>query len=157
MAFLGPEGFDANQYDPMRTYEAVPAGRYLATIVSSEMKPTKAGDGEYLELKFQIIEGEYRGRPLFSRLNLRNRSQQAVGIAKAELSSVCRAAGVMTPRDSAELHDVPMLLEVRCRKREDTGDMANEIRGYFPREAAPETTPARARADPRDKPPWESV
>ena len=30
---------------------------YLAAIVASEMKPTKAGTGSYLELTFQVLEG----------------------------------------------------------------------------------------------------
>jgi len=36
------------------------------------MKPTKTGSGTYLELTFQVIEGQYKNRLLWSRLNLSN-------------------------------------------------------------------------------------
>ena len=55
-------GFDANLVEPTKALEPIPAGKYQAVIIESEMKPTKAGTGQYLELKFQILEGEYKGR-----------------------------------------------------------------------------------------------
>lgn len=35
--------FDANTVEPTTEFEAIPAGKYMAAIVASEMKPTKAG------------------------------------------------------------------------------------------------------------------
>ena len=54
-------GFDANQVEPSADFEPIPAGKYLATIVESEMKPTKSGTGNYLQLTFEILEGPTRG------------------------------------------------------------------------------------------------
>ena len=129
-------GFNANDVEPSTPFDPVPAGKYLAIIAASEMKPTKSGNGSYLELQFQVIEGEYKGRLLWSRLNLDNPNQQAVKIARGELSAVCRAVGVMQPKDSVELHNLPVLVTVKCKKREDTGEMTNEIKGYAKKEAA---------------------
>jgi hypothetical protein len=61
--------FNANQVEPSSNLEAIPAGKYLAVITESELKPTKSGSGSYLQLTFQILEGEYKGRFLWSRLN----------------------------------------------------------------------------------------
>ncbi|MDW8243018.1 MAG: hypothetical protein RMJ88_07375 [Thermogemmata sp.] len=36
------------------------------------MKPSKPGTGSYLQLAFQIIEGPYKNRFLWTRLNLEN-------------------------------------------------------------------------------------
>ncbi len=127
--------FDANTVDPSVDFEAIPSGKYLAMITDSEMKPTKAGTGKFLQLTFQILEGEHKGRNLWSRLNLENPSTQAVQIAKGELSAICRAIGVMTPKDSMDLHNLPLTGAVKCRKREDTGDITNEIKGYNKKEA----------------------
>ena len=143
-------GFDANQVEPAVGFEAIPAGKYVAMIVESEMKPTKAGDGAFLELVFQIVEGEFKGRKLWSRLNLENANPLAVQIARAELSAICRAVGVMAPNDSVELHDLPLLITVKCRKREDTGDIVNEVKGYAKKEAA-QGQPQQAAAS---VPPW---
>ena len=96
-------GFNANQVEPTTEFEAIPAGKYLAMITESEMKPTKSGAGSYLQLTFQILEGPYKGRFLWSRLNLNNANGTAVQIARSELSAICRAVGVMTPSDSVEL------------------------------------------------------
>lgn len=130
------KGFDANQVDPQTALEPIPAGKYLAMITDSEMKETKTGDGRYLQLSFQILDGQYKGRFVWARLNLENANQTAMQIARAELSAICRAVGVMTPRDSAELHNLPLVITVKQRKRKDTGELQNEIRGYAKKEAA---------------------
>jgi hypothetical protein len=128
-------GFDANTVEPATSFEAIPAGKYLAMITASEMKPNKAGTGRFLELCFTIIEGEYKNRQLWGRLNLENPNQLAMKIAQAELSAICRAVGIMTPNDSVELHNLPLVITVRCKKRKDTDEIANEIGGYAKREA----------------------
>jgi len=129
-------GFDANTVEPAAGFEPLPAAKYLAAITESEMKPTKGGTGKYLELTFQIVEGQYKGRLVWARLNLENPSAVAVKIAKGELSAICRAVGVMTPKDSAELHNLPLQITVGCRKRADTGELTNEVKGYAKKEAA---------------------
>jgi hypothetical protein len=129
-------GFDANQVEPRAAVDPVPAGKYLAMITASEMKPNKAATGHFLELTFTILEGEYKSRQLWARLNLVNPNELAMKIAQAELSALCRAVGVMTPRDSVELHNLPLVIRVRCKKRKDTDEIANEIKGFEKREAA---------------------
>src|SRR5262245_52807200 len=128
-------GFDANQVEPSSDFEPIPAGKYLAVITESEMKPNKAGTGHYLQLTFQVIDGPYKGRNLWARLNLDNPNAQAVQIARAELSAICRAVGVLAPNDSVELHNLPLVIHVKCKKREDTGELGNEIKGYAKKEA----------------------
>ena len=143
-------GFDAAQVEPSKSFDPIPAGKYLAMIVESSMEPTKANDGYFLKLVFQIIEGELKGRQIWARLNLNNQNELAVKIANAELSAVCRAVGVMTPQDSEQLHGLPLVIKVRCKKRKDTGEIANEISGYEKREAA-SGKPQQAQSQ---TPPW---
>ena len=130
------QGFNAQDVDPATTFEPIPAGKYIAAIIASEMKPTKSGAGNYLELTFQVLEGEYKGRILWARLNLDNPNPTTIKIARAELSAVCRAVGVMTPRDSQDLHNLPLQISVRLKRRDDTGEMTNEVKGYAKKEAA---------------------
>jgi len=144
--------FDANQVEPTTPFDPVPAGKYLAVITESQMKPTKARTGEFLELTLQIIDGQYQGRKLWARLNLNNPNETAVKIARAELSAICRAVGVLQPKDSVELHNLPMVITVKSKKRTDTGDLTNEIKGFAKREAA-QGVPQQAA--PNDTtPPW---
>jgi hypothetical protein len=130
------QGFNANDVEPSMDFEPIPAGKYLAVITESEVKPNKAGTGSYLQFTFQIIEGQYKGRFLWSRLNLDNPNETAVKIARAELSAICRAVGVMAPKDSLELHDLPLVISVKCKKRADTAELTNEIKGYAKKESA---------------------
>lgn len=138
-------GFDANKVDPNVGFEPIPAGDYKLAIKESEDKETKNKNGSYLSLKIEVIEGEHKGRLLFENLNLNNPSNQAVEIAKGTLSAICRAVGVMTPNDSAELHGKPFVGTVALEKRKDTGEMQNRIKKYTSLSEA-EVAPASAAA-----------
>ncbi|MEF8788275.1 MAG: DUF669 domain-containing protein [Planctomycetota bacterium] len=142
-------GFDAREVEPMDSFEPLPAGTYLAVITASEMKPTKSGTGKYLELAFQVLEGEYKGRKVWARLNLENPSSVAVRMARSELSDICKAVGVITPNDSEELHDLPLEIEVAVKRRSDTGKMTNEIKGYSKKSSPGQTPQAEG-----NTPPW---
>lgn len=142
--------FDASQVEPSVALQPIPAGPYIAIITESESKATKAGDGRYLQLTFQIIEGEHKGRLVWARLNLENKNQTAVEIARAELSAICRAVGVMKPNDSAALHNIPLEITVGLKRRDDTGELGNVIKGYARRESSPRP----ATAIPGSTAPW---
>src|SRR5690606_11345884 len=116
-----------------------------------EVKPNKLGTGSYLQLTFQIIDGEYKNRFIWARLNLDNPNATAVKIARAVLTAICRAHGLMAPGDSVELHDLPMVISVKCKKRADTGEITNETKGYAKKEAAA-GKPVQATVD--TTPPW---
>ncbi len=142
-------GFDAREVEPMETFEPIPEGKYVAAITASEMKPTKSGNGTYLELTFQVLEGDYKGRLLWARLNLDNPNKLTVKIARSELAAICKAVGVLTPNDSTELHDLPLQVKVGLKRRDDTGELTNEVKGY-----AKKPSPERAPQANSDAPPW---
>jgi len=137
-------GFDANEVEPAGSFEPIPAGKYQAVITESEMVETKAGTGQFLKLTFQVIEGEYENRLVWARLNIENANEQARDIARGQLSAICRAVGVMKPRSSDELHDIPLVIDVKCSKRKDTGDLTNEIKGFLPAGSAKSEPKAKA-------------
>ena len=124
------QGFNANEVEPTGSTEPLPAGWYTAMIVDSQFKPTKAGTGEYLELTFEVVEGEHQNRKVWARLNLNNPNQTAVDIAQRELSAICRAVGIMTPQDSTDLHDKPLSIKVAIRPAGNGYDASNEVKGY---------------------------
>jgi hypothetical protein len=148
--------FDANQVDPSVALDPLPAGKYLAVISESELKPTKTGGGKYLQLTFQIIDGEFKGRLVWARLNLENKSEMTVKIARGELSAICRAIGVMQPKDSVELHNVPLEINVGLKRRDDNGDFTNVIKGYAKKGGggAPVSARAPVGVGPGGTPPW---
>lgn len=154
-------GFDAQTVEPNDSFDPLPNGDYLCIITASEMKPTKAGDGAYLELEMQVLEGQYQGRKLWDRLNLNNANDTTVKIAKGTLSAICRAVGVLQPKDSCELHDLPMLVKVACKKRDDTDELTNVVKSYKKRDgasspvtAAAPVAPLAASSAKAASPPW---
>jgi len=126
---------DTTGVEPNTGYNPIPKGDYDAVITTSERKATKAGDGHLLKLTFQILNGEYQNRLLWVNLNLWNKSEQAVSIAKKDFEAIKRAVGVVNPKDSAELHGKPLKISVKVK------DQENSVGGYKPRNAGPATPP----------------
>ena len=72
---------------------------------------------------------------------LNNANETAVRIARGAFSSICRAVGVPQPNDSCELHDLPLMVKVACKKRDDNDELANVVKGYKRRDAGIATPP----------------
>ena len=149
-------GFNANEVDPNVAFEPLPPGEYLAVIVASEMKATKVGSGEYLQLELEVIDGVHKGRKVWDRLMLKHGNSQTVAIAKGTLSALCRAVGVMVPKDSSELHNVPVIVKVATKKRDDTAELTNVVKGYAKKGggSAVAARPVAATAAAGSTPPW---
>ncbi|MFU8817400.1 MAG: DUF669 domain-containing protein, partial [Pseudomonadales bacterium] len=56
--------FDATNIPTESGFEPIPAGDYVAFIEESEIKPTQAGTGFYLQLVWQVLDGEQKGRKI---------------------------------------------------------------------------------------------
>ena len=122
------------------------------------MKATSTGNGSYLELKVQVLGGDYANRTVFDRLNLDNPNQQAVDIAYRTLSAICHAVGMgqQEVEDSQMLHGRPFLFKVNergARTDPTTGtryEASNEIKGYKAMDptAPPVLGPSKAQQRP---------
>ena len=123
--------FDATTVQPDTGFELLPAGWYNAMIDESAINPTNDGVGAYLQLRFSVIDGQYQGRKVFARLNIRNANQTAQEIAYKQLSAIAHSVGVLQVQDSSQLHGIPLKIRVRIRK-DQSGQYEdqNEINGY---------------------------
>lgn len=152
------QGFDASTVPEQEDFSALPEGQYVVLATASEMKPTKNGNGEYLQFVFEVIDGQYKGRRLWSRLNLKNANQTAVDIAQRELAAICKAVGVIKPSDSSELHNKPLTVtvavEIDDRKREGNTIKKYEAVGHQSVNYAPVTAQAQAAPAPAQTAPW---
>lgn len=150
MALLNQE-FDASQVNPTSSYDALPVGKYLAQIIASEMRVTKDGTGQYLFLEIDVLDGMFAGRKLFDRLNLVNKNSDTVQIAQRTLSSLCHAVGKLQVKDSAELHLIPFIADVRIRPGKDGYGDSNTIR-YLSRSG--NTPVSQSQAPASNNAPW---
>jgi hypothetical protein len=158
--------FDATQVNPDQSFEPIPAGWYNMMIVESEMKPTKDGNGAYLQLSLKVVDGQYAGRQVFDRLNLQNQNPVAAEIAYKRLSAYCHATGVIQVQDSQQLHGIPFKARVTVRT-DSTGqyDPSNEIKAVkhineetgtmtAPQQQAFQAPAQQAPAQVGQTPPW---
>ncbi len=145
--------FDANTYEPNKPLDIIPPGEYDAIIVASTRKPNSKGTGELLAIELQITSGECQNRKLYDNLNLWNQNQQALDIARATFSAICRAVNVPSPRNSEELHNRKLCVKVGVEK-DQNGEMRAKPKGYKPARApqAAFSQPAQTAAPASGKP-----
>jgi hypothetical protein len=74
--------------DSPRDYSPVPDGWYDARIMGAEIKVTKAGNGRYIAIRYDIIGGDYSGRVIFGNITINNKSAAAEGIGRKQLSQM---------------------------------------------------------------------
>lgn len=126
--------FDATTVEPQKNFTLLPPGRYVCKIVDSEMKPTKDGTGQYLQLKHEVIDGEHAGVAFTNNLNLENANPQTVEIAYRTLSTICHHIGKTKIKDSKELHNQPIVVTLAVKstpKNDGSGNFdSNEVKGY---------------------------
>jgi len=146
------EGNNETQGD----FTALPAGEYIAQIVKSEFKDTKAKTGKYLQLNFKVISGpedvNCKGRVLFERLNLINPNPIAVEIANKSLNSICVACGKAGVEDSDELHAIPMKVGLKVDEATANYPASNSFAYFKPLD---EDSPASDSAAGNSVLPWE--
>lgn len=156
MANLG--NFNANDYE--NEYQPIPAGEYPAIITDSEMKDSQKG-GQYLKLTVELIDGQYKGRKVFANLNLRNANPEAEKIAKISLGDICRAVGVLHPRESSELHGKPLAVKLSVRPETADFPASNDVKAWKPLagnppvEEKPINLPLVSPSTTSSKKPWE--
>ena len=128
MSFLS---FNAEAVKPRDSFEPIPAGMYQAMIDESEVVPTKSGSGQMLKLTWKVLEGEFKGRLVFDRLNIQNQNPKAEEIGQRQLSTLCHAVGVLQLKTSEQLHGMPCTIKVVVRK-DESGQYAdqNEVKDY---------------------------
>ncbi len=148
--------FNATEVTPTTGFEPIPKGKYNAVIVESDEKATRSGSGSYLEFTYEIIDGEYKSRKLWSRHNVRNQNQKAVEIARKEVSAICHAVGTLQIQYTEDVQYKPLVINVSTTRNE-SGLITKESRGFEADGGVASQTarPAPAPANSADGPaPW---
>lgn len=146
-------GFDATQVPPSAGFDLIPEGTYVAEIIKSEEKETQDGTGKYVALTWQISEGPFEKRRVWVNLNLQNRKEEAVKIARAELSAICHAIEVVKPQNAEQMLYRRCRIKIAHRKNKQSGAMEARISKYEPLNAAPQVPGMPAPSAPNGTPP----
>lgn len=135
MANLGGN-YDATNGEKMVNFSALPAGEYLCAMTRSERRESKNNpQNSYIECEFEIQDGDFKGRKIWTMLNLWNTNSTAVEIAQRELNSIMHACGKLRIEDTEELHGIPLKIKVKIRQDEQYGP-SNSVTSYAPVNAA---------------------
>jgi len=111
-------------------FAPLPAGEYVATIKNVELCQTKNGMGQYLKLKLQIEAPTHTGRVVFSNLNIRNQSEAAQNIGRAQLGTIMRVAGLAELVDPDQLIGITLGIKLSIREAQNGYEAQNEVKAY---------------------------
>lgn len=126
--------FDTNSIEIKEDidYSPMPVGDYTVTIIDSEIKQTRKGDGDYINFTFQVAQGEKANRLLWTIANINNPSSEATRIGRETVAKIAKAVGVASPQDTAQLHNIPLVVSVGIKENTYNGETknVNYIKGY---------------------------
>lgn len=137
---------------PEDSFEPLPAGEYKVIITESTDTPTKKGDGKYFNLKLEVIDGPCKGRVLFDKLNYHNPNETARRMAQQSLKAICEATGVTRPRDTSQLHNIPIIAKVAISEGKGEYGPQNNVKGYKRVGTAAASQPAQSAT--AEQAPW---
>ena len=163
MAFLNEE-FNFDELPQGNgNFEPLPAGWYTGTISQAELKATKAGNGQYIKLRYDITGPTHQGRVVFANLNIKNANPKAEEIGRQQLGDIMRAIGLAKVTDTDQLIGGQIGIKLEVKQDAQYG-ASNEVKGFksVSGSAAPAAavTPAKAFAPAapakpaRAAPPW---
>lgn len=130
MAFLG-QTYQVKDIPEQEGFEPIPAGWYNARITETEVKSTKAGNGSYIKIRYDIIGPSHQGRVIYGNINLSNPNQQAEQIGIQQLGSLTRAIGIDVISDSDQLINAEIQIKLSVKK-DTTGQYndSNDVKGF---------------------------
>jgi hypothetical protein len=157
-----PESTGDNDFKPL------PAGWYQVSINKAELRNTKDETGQYIAVRYDVTGPTHQGRVVFGNLNIKNKSEKAESIGRAQLGELMRALGLSKVSDTDQLvgGSLSIKLDVReARTDAATGktyEASNDVKGFkasgdaMPASAVPSFSKPAAAAPKTDSaaPPW---
>jgi len=116
-------------------FEPLPVGTYVAQVEKAELRTTSAGTGEYISIRWKILEADnerYVGRTVFQNINIVNPSEMAVKIGKGQLKQIAKAMGLSAITDTDELLGTPVRIVLKIRPPQNGYDATNEVKKVLP-------------------------
>jgi len=159
MANLG-QAFKANDIPQSENnFEPIPAGWYEGSIDTAELKETKAGTGEYIAIRYDVLGPAHQGRVIFGNLNIRNPNPKAQDIGIQQLGEIMRAIGLASVEDTDQLVGGHLQVKVKIREASGGYDASNDVSGFKAVKGGAELMPTKKAAKSEDAPaagtpPW---
>ena len=133
-------------------FEPLPAGWYQVTVAGAELKTTKAGTGEYISVRYDVVAPTHQGRVVFGNLNIKNPNPKAEEIGRQQLGNLMRAIGLANVSDTDQLIGGNCSIKLSIRKSEQYGDN-NDVKAWKAIDGGSVPTPA-AKTEAPSSAPW---
>lgn len=135
--------YDFNEV-PESEFSVLPEGDYVVVATASDKKLNKEGTSHYLEVIYEVIDGDYKGRKIWERYNLWHAKPTVANISRRDIKKLAQCCGfTVQPSDSNELHNIPLIvrlsvfLDTYMGKQEEK----NKIGDYLPASAGIQKAP----------------
>jgi len=142
--------FNAEVYEPTDDFSPIPAGRYTVQVVRIEEKKLKDDKGSGLNLTYEIISENNKGRLVWEFLNVNyknpadeTKAQKVRDIANNTLYDICQAAGLPYVRTEDDLRDLVFDIDIKVIPADKSwnGKPGNEIAKYYKKGDTPASSP----------------
>jgi hypothetical protein len=150
---LNPDDYDLS----VKEFEAIPRGEYKAIMITDEIKEVSGNKGKKIASRWQIIDGQYKGREIFQDYLIGyegldpKKSAETRRIAEETLLKIAALVGHTGELGGTTiLYNKPLLIKVDVR--EYNGKQYNDIKGY--KAISSQTATAAPAANEDD--PWRS-
>lgn len=103
-------------------FPPVPAGEHIAVIEESEYIENREQTGMNLKLVWQIVDGPNKGSKLFEYLCLEHvkiGTKQQAWRTLNKINDICGFSAPDRAKDSSQLHNIPMIIDVKCDIEKD--------------------------------------
>lgn len=113
-------GFNPQEVEITNSFQPVPAGDYLVECEEAVIKETNAGDGQYLNFKFKILDERFKQKlfdmAMISSVRTDDNMMKALQGAREKITLMCQAVGKPQAQDSDELIGIPMIAKVKVKE-----------------------------------------
>lgn len=135
-----------------RDFSPLPPGWYDVTITESSQQQTKARNGTYLKLRYDVTGPTHQGRVVFGNLTLTNANPKAEEIGYQQMGELLRAIGLPVLDDDEQLIGKHLSIKLTVKQSPEFGD-SNDVKGFRARAGAAPTSSSEA--PKKSKAPWE--
>jgi len=136
---------------PVSNFDPLPPGEYLAMVTNSEIRDTKAGNGKYITVTMEIIDGKFSGRRIWENFNFINPNKVTVEICEKNMKQLSVACGFPfedKDTDSDAWTNIPFTLVLDINSKDPT---RNRVKGYQPSGSPSASSEPAASAKPWER------
>lgn len=134
--------FKTDQVAARDILDVLPAGWYVAQVTESAVAQNKKATGDVLSLTLDILDGQFRGRKIWARLNVKHQNEVAERIGQQQLRQLCEGVGIAGISDTTQLHMKPVMVKLKVRAADGDYEASNEIAGFKAVERGQAAAPA---------------